>query len=84
MAEKTEAVDHVKDAERLLGLADGSATASDAQVYAAKAQARASLAIAEQLERLNEKLDGGQLSAFLDNLQGGIQEIVWQNTRRQS
>lgn len=55
-----------------------------AHAFASVGQLYASLAIAEQLERLNDKLDGadigGQFGGFLDGLHHSITEIVWQNT----
>lgn len=81
--EQVEKVDHRDEARFCLEKAGSYLGAEDAMSLAAgqMANAHASLAIANQLERLNDKLDGSGLSAFLDQLQGGIQEIVWQNTR---
>ena len=80
---QVEAEGHVAEAKRLLGLAQGAVASRDAQTYALVAQARGSLAIAEQLERLNARLpslgDGGQGEA--DRLQPEQPEQIGRRIR---
>lgn len=71
------------NAERAKNMADfltdgsGDPRNPGADAYAATAQVYASLAIAEQLERLNETLSGDDPASFKDIVAAGVNEIVY-------
>lgn len=91
MAEEQQQVEasHVERSEgrlsRAVELAAGS-MGEDGEVPVAlvEAQVHATLAAAEQLERLNSKIDGAnfgdQLSGFFESLHSSLNEIVWRAT----